>query len=150
MLIFDLALHPSTEALLLSVTNVLEAFAYDGDDVFTLPSAVRALASGALLVNPGEAMLIADVGGLLQTIHDNPVLAALLDSWPCSTRCCDRAKGTLWQQQLSMGSSGRGCSSSSGGTTAGCGDLCNPTSSKAACGQAKFGMRCVKGGGKAQ
>lgn len=51
-LCFDLSLHPSIEAVLLSAPNQLAAFCYDGDSLHTLPSAVRALASGALLLDP--------------------------------------------------------------------------------------------------
>jgi hypothetical protein len=54
MISFDLALHPSTAALLLAAAadSPIAAFAYDGDDLHTLPSAVRALASGVLLLDP--------------------------------------------------------------------------------------------------
>ena len=53
-LCFDLALHPSVEALLLPAPNQLAAFAYDGDHTHTLPSAVRALCTGALLLDPRQ------------------------------------------------------------------------------------------------
>lgn len=38
--------------ILLAAANAMNAFAYGGDDVYTLPSAVRALASGRGLINP--------------------------------------------------------------------------------------------------
>jgi hypothetical protein len=40
------------EALLLAAPNPLAAFAFDGDHIHTLPSGVRAAASGALLLEP--------------------------------------------------------------------------------------------------
>ncbi|KAF8066249.1 dapb3 [Scenedesmus sp. PABB004] len=51
-LCFELTLHASMDALLLAAPGPLAAWAYDGDHAFTLPSAARALAAGAVLMDP--------------------------------------------------------------------------------------------------